>query len=254
MPKTFKGCSEVAMARRRKSFCSQPTPWNLRWSPVCSSTEILLTSWLRENPWEGNLPRAWFAGRQLKGVGQHGRSWKSPNGGVWVSAAIPWSVEQKSPGLLGLTIAVALAERLELYGLPVRIKWPNDIFLNGRKLAGFLPRLIHRGSQLRLARIGLGLNVWNHVPSEGVSLSEILLPGQCDRANWMAEVLIAFDRALTLANSPIRVCKEVEIRLLSKTICNPIDGKYWDVSGIDTDGSLKLKRGIKETSNIKWNL
>ena len=66
-----------------------------------------------------------------------------------------------------------LVERLERIGVNVKIKWPNDLLVDGKKLAGILPRLFSRGGELRLFRVGVGLNVFNNVPKEGISLKQI---------------------------------------------------------------------------------
>ena len=80
----------------------------------------------------------------------------SPRGGLWISAALPWQGRPPASAMLiGLAVATVLAERLERRGLEVAIKWPNDLLVNGRKLAGLLPRLVQRGSTLRLVRIGI---------------------------------------------------------------------------------------------------
>ena len=99
--------------------------WTIRHVPVCSSTEELLGTWLRDQP---SLvgPRAVIATHQHRGVGQWGRAWVSPPGGVWISAALPWrSQGSGQAGLLGLALALSVVQRLEQRGLSVQIKWPN---------------------------------------------------------------------------------------------------------------------------------
>ena len=150
---SYRGAAAIAHLLRTKPGFSRP--WKLRWKPVCASTENDLSDWLMEKPFEDELPRALIAARQTHSTGQRGRIWQSPLGGVWISAAIPLS-GQKSAGLLGLAVAVAMAQRLERYSVPVQIKWPNDLMIGDRKLAGFLPRLVYRGKILRFGRIGLG--------------------------------------------------------------------------------------------------
>ena len=76
--------------------------------------------------------------------------------------------------LYGLAVALALVERIERIGINVNIKWPNDLLVDGQKLAGILPRLLFRGGKLRLLRVGVGLNVFNNVPKEGISLKQII--------------------------------------------------------------------------------
>ena len=109
------------LALHRKRFRRErPGSWDLRWLPACSSTEISLAEWLQDDP-DLVRPRAVLARRQRRGVGQWGRHWQSPRGGVWLSAAMPCSGQSvTAAGLLGLAFALELAQRLERHGVPVR--------------------------------------------------------------------------------------------------------------------------------------
>ena len=248
----YKGGAKIVRQWRKKSSGVR-IPWQLRWQPVCSSTELVLSKWLLDQPWQGSHPRAVLAERQRHGIGQHGRVWHSPKGGVWISAAMPWCHGKNSPELLGLTVAVAMAEKLESRGLSVQIKWPNDLLVRGRKLVGILPKLVHRGSQLRLARVGIGLNVSNRVPLEGIALKELFLPRQSQSLEWATEVLLVLDRAMDLASRPGWICSESEKRLWETTIFNPDDGFLWDVDGIETHGGIKLRRDGKNIIWTRWS-
>lgn len=230
-------------------------PWQLRSVPVCSSTEQLLTHWLQTNPWSGSCPRAVTARRQICGVGQRGRHWHSPPGGVWLSAALPWSGHGSAPALLGLAVALALAERLEGDGLNVSIKWPNDLLVNGRKLAGILPRMVHRGHRVRLARVGVGLNVVNAVPPGAIALAEcgLVLPsGPRSTLLWTAELLDCLDRALLLVQQPREVCRATESRLWCGEVQDPQNGERWSVEGLGEDGALLLRQGTRTCRWTRW--
>ena len=227
-------------------------PWKLRWHPVCASTELLLSKWLKEKPFLGNQPRALLAARQNFGKGQRERPWESPNGGVWISAAFPWVDSKESSGLIGLTVALALIERLEKHGINACIKWPNDLLVGGRKIAGLLPGLVYRGSEVRLARIGLGLNVCNRVPSEGISLLELLRQGQCQPISWTVEVLLALERAMEWAGEADWVCVEAERRLWTREVPDPSTGELWAIKGLDLNGALRLKKGSISTTWTRW--
>ncbi len=240
----------VAYYRRRMGLATMP--WQLRWQPVCGSTELGLTDWLRERPLLASQPRALLAGRQTQARGQRGRVWQAAKGGVWMSAALPWPDAQPSAGLLGLAVAVALVERLEQRGLPARIKWPNDLMLGERKLAGLLPRLVHRGRHVRLARVGLGLNVCNRVPREGIALVERLPVGQCKPLAWTAEVLCALDRAMEIVARADWVRSEAERRLWAEQVRDPSTGEFWAVNGLGRDGSLLVSQGAKNTAWTRW--
>ena len=211
-----------------------------------------MAKWLSEKPLRDH-PRAIFADRQTRGRGQQGRVWHSLKGGVWVSAAIPRPLLKESPDLVGLAIAAALSEALERYGVPVSIKWPNDLLVGNRKLAGFLPSLFHRGGRVRLARIGLGLNVLNQVPKEGIALNQILKSAHCDFLTWKVEALFAFDRAMELLANPNDLCLFVGRRLWSDVLEDPASGESWEIEGLDLDGGLKLKRGTRSAVWRRWD-
>ena len=111
--KTFTGAGAIAQKLRSQSFTK--SHWQLRWKPVCASTEIELSNWLKQSPLTANPKRAIIAARQNHGIGQQGRVWEAPQGGVWVSAAFPLDGIKRTSGLFGLSVAVALAHRLEKY-------------------------------------------------------------------------------------------------------------------------------------------
>jgi len=78
----------------------------------------------------------------------------------------------------------------------VYLKWPNDIFFGSKKLIGFLPRVITRGKEIIYVRVGLGMNVLNYTPSEGISLSKVLQTKNINQHNWTAKVHKAFNDAI----------------------------------------------------------
>ena len=227
-------------------------PWMIRRLSVCASTETELSHWLAQAPWSGRCPRAVLADHQTCGRGQRGRVWMSPVGGVWLSAALPWPQQRGSTGLFGLTVALALAEEIESWGVGVSIKWPNDLLVGSRKLAGVLPALVFRGHHIRLARIGVGLNVNNPVPPGAVALRELLPPGRCRLRLWKGAVLRALDRARELSADPRGVVRQSEQRLWSESVSDPITGETLMVRGIGVDGRLLLDQGTRTISWTRW--
>ncbi|AAP99475.1 MULTISPECIES: biotin--[acetyl-CoA-carboxylase] ligase [Prochlorococcus] len=226
--------------------------WVLRWKPVCGSTDIELSRWLKQKPLSVNNPRAFLTGRQSHGRGQRGRIWDSPLGGVWLSAAMTCDVSVKSAGLFGLAVAVALSNRLERSLIPVQIKWPNDLLVNGKKIAGLLPRVFSRGQEANFLSLGIGLNVCNHVPKGGISLLKCSGKKNISTLKWSLEVLLAIEQAKMLLLDPKHLCKEGEKFLWAKQIKKSQSNEIWDVEGLDLDGKLRVSRGfIKENWN-RW--
>jgi BirA family biotin operon repressor/biotin-[acetyl-CoA-carboxylase] ligase len=108
-----------------------------------------------------------LAETQTDGRGRRQRAWHSPAGGN-IYMSLGWRLDEPSAALstLPLVTAVCLCRALDRAGLGGHgIKWPNDILLNGAKLAGILVETQAAGSGPVLAVIGIGLNV--RMPDSG---------------------------------------------------------------------------------------
>jgi BirA family biotin operon repressor/biotin-[acetyl-CoA-carboxylase] ligase len=231
----------------------EPLAWQLRGLPVCASTELELERWLRQRPPPANCspgaaalrwPRAVIARRQRFGHGQQGRSWLSPPGGIWLSAALPWPADPTRAAAPGLAVLVALAAELARLGVPLRLKWPNDLMLitaaGPRKLAGLLPGLRLRAGVVRWARIGIGLNGSNPVPLGGGNLRGLPRARSSQLAVLAARVLLALDQAMLLASQPEAVRIQAEQLLLLPASPLALEGEAWWPLGLAGDGGLRL--------------
>ena len=113
---------------------------------------------------EGLSEAVVIAKRQTGGRGRMGRSFASPEGGLYLS----YLTDRLAPGasVLALTPAAALAVRralLRAYGLSCGIKYPNDLLLEGRKVCGILCESVSCGERFSVV-IGAGINVCSDVP------------------------------------------------------------------------------------------
>src|SRR2546423_822609 len=103
-----------------------------------------------------------FAERQTKGRGQYGRSWQSaPYLGLWLSVLLrPAMTLRESPKLTVLLAEAVAATIADETGCAPAIKWPNDIYISGRKVAGVLVegRTTSDGSYVAVAGIGINVN------------------------------------------------------------------------------------------------
>lgn len=214
-------------------------PWRIAHRSVCASTELELERWLAA----AAPPLVVIADRQRFGHGQQGRPWCSPAGGAWLSAAIPWPASASTSAALGLAVALGLALQLEALGLQPRIKWPNDLLIEGRKLAGLLPRLRWRGAQVRHAQLGVGLNGWNPVPAGAINLAEALGRRRHPEARpdrLAARALRGLEWAVAAAQQPELVRRQAEQRLW-RPDGFAHQGKRWQVLGLAADGGLRLE-------------
>jgi BirA family biotin operon repressor/biotin-[acetyl-CoA-carboxylase] ligase len=131
------------------------------------------------------------AGAQSAGRGRQGRTWSAPPG----RALLMSLVLRDPPSLLPLRAGVAVAEAV---GAPAGLKWPNDVLVDGRKVAGIL-------AEARLSEgwavLGIGVNVAvtiAELPDELRDRAGTLGRAPEDVEPFLATLLTALDRALTL--------------------------------------------------------
>jgi BirA family transcriptional regulator, biotin operon repressor / biotin---[acetyl-CoA-carboxylase] ligase len=132
-----------------------------------------------------------LADEQTAGRGSHGRRWTSPSGaGVWL-ALIARPADAVSLDVLSLRCGLYAAEALDaLTDETVGVKWPNDLYLGGRKLAGVLIETRWRGNAAEWVAIGFGLNV-----AAPALASAIGLPPGRTRVEALMAVVPALRRA-----------------------------------------------------------
>ncbi|MDD5255151.1 MAG: biotin--[acetyl-CoA-carboxylase] ligase [Candidatus Omnitrophica bacterium] len=114
---------------------------------------------------------------QTKGRGRLGRQWSSPKyKGIYMSLILRPDLPPLYTPVLTLLVAVGVCRAIkEVAGLDAKIKWPNDIFLNNKKLGGILTELNAEMDITRFVVAGLGLNVNNDgksLPPGATSLYE----------------------------------------------------------------------------------
>lgn len=149
------------------------------------------------------LPALIVAERQTSGRGRQGAVWFAPEGSLTFSLAVrpaAWGISLGQWPALSLTTAVAVADAVQPLlpaGIQAQIKWPNDVFVNGRKQAGILLESSPTTSDALV--IGVGLNVNGALASAGeqaplgVTLEE--LTGRMHNIDALLENFIAaFDQ------------------------------------------------------------
>ncbi|MEW5825317.1 MAG: biotin--[acetyl-CoA-carboxylase] ligase [Candidatus Bipolaricaulota bacterium] len=111
------------------------------------------------------IPHGTFvmAAAQTAGRGRLGRRWHSPPvGNVYMSGvvkAFPAVPSAALPGALTMTMALAVCDAIEREGLAPTLKWPNDVLVDGRKVAGVLAQATYEGPRATAAVVGVGINV-----------------------------------------------------------------------------------------------
>ena len=184
------------------------------------------------------------AGVQTGGRGQRARDWQSGEGGSWQSAALLGHALPAS----SLFVAICVARQLNsaLSGTGVMLKWPNDILLDGLKVAGILCEYTRRH-----LLVGVGVNVSNEVPEGAGTLGQLELD-QVHRlvldgisAGWQMMHLRAEQLAAAYAELDSLRGRELEFSRAGES--------YRGIaSGVDLVGRLRLEtaQGIRLLDSV----
>ncbi len=101
------------------------------------------------------------AGKQTAGRGRRGRTWSSPQGtGLFFSILLKPEIDPNNASMLTLVMGMATVKGIaEITGLHPRIKWPNDVVLNGKKIVGILTEMSAQIDYVNHIVVGTGINV-----------------------------------------------------------------------------------------------
>lgn len=176
-----------------------------------------------------------LANQQTAGRGRAGKSWASqPGAGIWLTM-IERPTDLSGLEVLSLRAGLATAEALDRFAAePIRLKWPNDLYIDEGKLGGILVEARWRERSVEWVAIGLGVNV---LRPENVERAGSLEPGT-DRIEVLAELVPAL-RLAARATGPLQPAEleEFNARDLARgRVCTePALGR---VAGITPTGEL----------------
>jgi len=127
----------------------------LEYRAVLGSTQDLARELAQAGAPEGTVV---LSGRQTAGRGRLGRSFISPQGGLYLTVVLRPALEHLRP--LPIIAALAVARGLEqVAGLRTALKWPNDVLVGGRKICGILLDSDLMGQTVNYVLLGIGVNV-----------------------------------------------------------------------------------------------
>ncbi len=188
--------------------------WRIHYFHEVASTQRVATEMAEEGAAQGTVV---IAELQTAGRGRMGRTWHSPASvNLYMTVVLRPSMPLAEVPRLSLVAGVAAAEALETVAPGVvALKWPNDVWLNGRKAGGIIAEAVTDGAQaLKCVLLGIGLNV-------NLALSDVP-PDLRDKAT---SVRIATGRP----------CDRIE---LAATLCNRLDSRYMEV---EADGFAAVR-------------
>lgn len=210
----------------------------------------------------------WLAESQTAGRGRQGRTWISPPGesllfSVLLRVDLAPAKIPRVPLVAGLAVRDAVARAAPR--ARVAIKWPNDVVVDGRKVAGILVESVASRGKPQAVIVGIGINVHTRVfPQEiadratSVSLLRSGSQGSDgpppDRAALLADVLASLDRDVHLIGGRglglVRSRLEAADALRDRHVRSD-DGDEGTACGIDDDGRLLVRRGAGTL--VRWS-
>jgi len=188
-----------------------------------------------------------IAGRQVSGRGRLKREWLSDKGGLYFTMVLrpdlPPVLSFRVSFLASLTLSRILTE---MFGVDVRVKWPNDLLVDERKICGMLSELEAEADRVAFINVGIGVNVNNDpsaVEPAATSLKAIL-GREVSKKDILARYLDAFEQRMQTAAfdrvieewKAVTVTLNREVRVV--TTREVFTGKAVDV---DDNGALVLK-------------
>ena len=229
-----------------KKFQDQSPYWRIKYKLKCKSTETELSNWLENYEIKNNQPIAIIAGEQFASFGQNSRKWISPKGGIWLSAAYPIFSEKFSSQIFSLSVGIKLCEMLRQENVNVDLKWPNDIFVDSKKLIGFLPRVITRGKEIIYVRLGLGMNLLNQTPLEGISLAKVLQTKNINQYYWTAKIFKALQDSVNCNEKREYIIDSVNKFLNKSFLPKGYSPCTWKIKNVDKNGNLRIYSQTQE--------
>ena len=209
---------------------------------------------------EGGEGDAFFIAReQTAGRGRRGRSFVSREGGLYISYLLHPTLKVEDAVMLTVFSAVALSEVIEeVSGVTPGIKWVNDIFLGGKKLAGILAEgeFSEGGEYFEYAVVGIGVNLHGMALPPEISNIATTLEAECgikvdiaDFALRLAKKLRSFTE--TDASSYMDSYRKKSIVIGKKVRMTRADEVFdAEVLGIEDNGAIRVLLNTGEVKNL----
>lgn len=188
-----------------------------------------------------------LAAAQRTGRGRDGRQWASPRGGLYLSAVLRPPLPLPAVPPMTLAIGIGLCDAVRAAGAPSVLKWPNDLLVHGRKLAGVLVEAQSQGGRLDCVIVGIGVNLAGPLPPElaAIALDEAAgapVPREAFVTSLLAHLELWIDRYIGVGLEAIVPAWQdrMAVGLAARATVDgaPVAGH---VAGLATDGALLLR-------------
>jgi len=231
---------------------------DIKYFKETESTNIIARE-IAESVEEGTVV---IAESQTGGRGRLGRKWISPEGGIWLSIIIKPKILPLYASRITLLTGVCVAKTIRSFGLAAKIKWPNDVLINGKKVCGILTEIEAEMDLIDYCVVGIGIDAnvdTDSFPEEVRESSTSLkkeLGHDINRVEFAQKLLSEFE-ALYLRfqkdgfpsileewrDMSATIGKWVKITTQTRTI-------YGEAIGVDNEGALILETGEGQLEKI----
>lgn len=214
----------------------------------CSSTMDLAHELAADGAEHGS---AVVAEAQGAGRGRSGKTWRSERGaGVWVSVLLRRPADAPA-GVLSLRVGLELADALDArVAEPMQLKWPNDLFLGRKKLAGVLTEARWRGTLLEWIVVGVGVNL----RVSEVEAMSAALPPSVRASQVLVDVVRAVLRAgarrgeMSLDEMAAFARRDIAV---GRHVVEPLEGV---VRGITSTGGIVIQNAASDAVAVSGSL
>lgn len=193
---------------------------------------------------------------QTHGKGRYGRQWVSKPGNLALSLAFTLAGDSPLLPHLAQLLSLVLWEWLYEEGIEAKIKWPNDLLVKGKKLAGILVETFSYQDRIGVvAGIGMNVNAPIELYPESVSLVE-LLAKQTDlsllRKQLVHRFLASLERFENDGFAPMRKTLEANLAYRGERVCCQVGEDLFvgTLEGLSTQGALILKTKENRTIHL----
>lgn len=147
----------LSIEQIRQHLCAYTVGRRIRLYDAVPSTNAILRELAKTGAAEGTVV---LAESQTAGRGRAGKGWFSPPGvNLYASVLLRPAIEPGAAAVFSFMASLALADAIRELGLAPAIKWPNDVLVRRRKVAGTLAELAAAGERLEYLILGVGVNV-----------------------------------------------------------------------------------------------
>ncbi len=187
------------------------------------------------------------ARRQTKGMGTKGRSFSSEYGGIYLTKISLNPCKSSDAFSLVVNSSMAVCKTLKAFNLDAKIKWPNDIIVNGKKICGILTENVLSKDDVVRSYVGIGLNANNDLPCDIENIATTMkneLNCEVDFNSVLFTLIFNLQTDYDFLEYKTKSC------IIGKEITVEENGKSYQTKCEDilTDGRIVLSGGKKLSS------